>query len=154
MINDCNCGSEVNEVPLEGSKMSLEIKTSRSCVDFVVVCCFPNRFAIPTSIVAFVQIVKGALLTCWGGGGVAMCRCCSNVSALPGGLTSLLFFFSSTPVQWRQSSQVALSGSRSEGGGCHGSKGACSLSVYDATHTHPQAHKGKCVLEVFLTAGL
>lgn len=47
--------------------MSLEIKTSRLCVDFVV-CCFSNRFAIPTSIVAFVQIVKGALLTCWGGG--------------------------------------------------------------------------------------
>lgn len=66
----------------------------------------------------------------------------------------LVFFFFFSPVQWRQSSQVALSGSRSEGGGCHGSKGASSLSVYDATHTHPQAHKGKCVLEVFLTAGL
>lgn len=67
---------------------------------------------------------------------------------------SPLFFFSFSPVQWRQSSQVALSGSRSEGGGCHGSKGACSLSVCDATHPHLQTHNGKCVLEVFLTAGL
>lgn len=49
----------------------------------------------------------------------------------------LLFLISSffRPLQWRPSSQVALSGSRSEGGGCHGSRGTCSLSAYDATHT-------------------
>lgn len=60
-------------------------------MDFVV-CCFSNRFAIPTSNVAFVQILKGALLTgagLGGGGGSvggAACRCCGDVSALPGGV--------------------------------------------------------------------
>lgn len=137
--------------------MSLEIKMSRSCVDFVV-CCFSNRFAIPTSIMAFVQIQKGALRTCWPWGWRVgrqprVAAAATSQSYLVEFEVSLIFF-SFSPVQWRQSSQVALSGSRSEGGGCHGSRGACSLSVYDATHTQPQAHKGKCVLEVFLTAGL
>lgn len=53
-------------------------------------------------------------------------------------------------MHWRQLSQVALSGSRSEGGGCHGSRGTCNLSVC----VRGIIHNGKCVLEVFLTAGL
>lgn len=61
--------------------------------------------------------------------------------------------------QWRQLSQVASSGSRSEGGGCHGSRGAWSLSGCDAAHTHTHTHLSSlsstyCLLEVFLTAGL
>lgn len=77
--------------------MSLEIKTSRSCLDFVV-CCFSNRFAILTSIVAFVQILKGALLTCWGwgwwgGGGSRVSLLRRRLSLTWWSLRSLLLVF-------------------------------------------------------------
>lgn len=42
--------------------------------------------------------------------------------------------------QWRQLSQVALSGSRSEGGGCPGSRSPWSLSGSDAASTHAHTH--------------
>lgn len=53
-------------------------------------------------------------------------------------IDSFFFFLSNgrcSLSQWRQLSQVALSGSRSDGGGCHGSRGAWTLSGCDAAHT-------------------
>lgn len=117
--------------------MLLELKMFPSCMNFVV------RFQLVQHLPGLSCWVcadfKWCILTLW----LKRIRLWEESLSLNcrslGEILSpyIFFFFFSSPVQWRQSSQVALSGSRSEGGGCHGSRGTCSLSVYD-DHIHTQ----------------
>lgn len=107
MINDCKCGSEVNEELLDGSKVGFFLGMKTMLV-------FPTGSKVSCGTCAHFK------------------RCKKKKRIICFSLTCAFF----SPAQQRQSSRVALSGSRSEGGGCHGSRGACSLPVYDASHTH------------------